>query len=229
LIRFPTFEVAELASLVAPSGLIEQQQLVSLFSYCAVPAEARSMLPKPAFPDVPREGGKNWQWDEKKKGRNVTFSNKNLTARSSGSSWQGGLLVGNKPFTKGHQYWEIKIDNSQHDMIGVVAPDVNISGDSVYSNQPTKCWFVHHSGSIYGGTAPGTTKIGSVGSALTTGDVIGVHLEWDEKSKTYSMHLYRNKTKISSPFQKMAIPLLPAVELYSSPAQITLNCSVKKP
>jgi len=229
LIRFPILEVGDLASIVAPSGLIEQPQLVQLFSYCAVPAEARAALPKPPFPDVAREGGRAFAWDPVKKGRNVTFSNNNLTARASGSSWTGGIFIGNKVFTKGHQYWEVKIDNSQNDMIGVAAPDVNISGDYCYSNQPTKVWFVQYPGSTYGGTATGTVRNGSIGQSFTTGDTMGFSLVWDEKTKTYNMDIYRNKSKIGTPFQKMAPPLVACVEFYSSPAQVTLNSKAKKP
>jgi len=229
LVRFPCLEVADLASVVAPSGMVEQEALVGLFSYCAVPAEARAVLPKPPFPEQPREGGKTFTWDTSKKGRNIVITNNNLTAQTNGSSWTGGVLLGNKVFTKGSQYWEVKVDNSQSDMIGVADPTINWSGDSVYSNQPTKCWFLHYSGSTYGGTAPGSSKISSTGSSITTGDTVGIHLEWDEKSKTYNLHFYRNRSRVSTPFTRISPPVVPALELYSSPARVTLNSKVKKP
>jgi len=228
-VRFPVMDIAELAGVVAPSGVLEQVHLVSLFSYCAVPQEARSALPKPIFPDQPREGGKSFTWDPVKHGRNIAVSNKNLTAQTSGSSWVGGLLMGSKPFTKGHQYWEVKIDASGSDMIGVVAGDVNWNGDSIYSVQPTKCWFIHYPGSTYGGTAPGTVKTPSLTFSATTGDTVGIHLEWDEKTKTYNMHLYRNRNKVGSPFSRITPPVVPALELCSSPARVTLFTKVKKP
>jgi len=223
LVRFPTMEVADIASKVATSGLLAQEQLVALLTYCAVPD--RSLIPAPGFPIQPREGG-SWCWDKDKKGRNVVLSNKNLTALSSGSSWQGGLVIGTKLFTKGTQYWEVTIDHSTNDMIGVVSPDVAFSADSVYSNQPTKCWFVHHSGTAYGGTR-GTKQ--SYSGSVTTGTVVGQLLEWDEKTSTYSLHYYYNKRRNGTPFTRIPPPLYAAVELYSSPARVTLNPKAKKP
>jgi len=220
----PVHEVADIASKVATSGLLAQEQLVSLLTYCAVPD--KSLLPSPGFPTQPREGGV-WTWDKDKKGRNIVFENKNLTARCNGSSWQGGLIMGTKLFTKGTHYWEVTIDHSTNDMVGVVSPDVAYSGDSVYSNQGAKCWFIHHSGSTYGGTRG--TKQSYTGGSFSHGTVVGQLLEWDEKSSTFSLTYFYNKVRKGTPYSRIPPPVLASCELYSSPARVTLNSKAKKP
>jgi hypothetical protein len=224
-VRFPTMEVSDIAAKIQPSGLLAQEQLVALLTYCAVPEAVRASIPAPPFPVTPREGG-SWAWDPQKKGRNVTLSNKNLSATSTGSSWQGGLIMGTRVFTKGTHYWEIMIDHSTNDMVGLVTPDVNFSGDSVYSNQPAKCWFIHHSGSAYGGSR-GTKQ--SYSGAMSTGTKVGQLLEWDEKTSTFSLSYYYNGRKNGTPFTRIPPPVCASVELYSSPARITLNSKAKKP
>jgi len=60
-------DLSEIASLVTASGLLEQKDLVQLFSYCAIPDEKlRAALPSPPFPITSREGS-GWGWDTKKK------------------------------------------------------------------------------------------------------------------------------------------------------------------
>jgi hypothetical protein len=223
-IRFPTMEVADL-SVVAAANLVDPQHLVSLFSYVAMPEAARGSVPAPPYPIAPRTGA-GWQWDPVKKGGSVTLSNKNLTAATTGSSWRRGLVMGSKAFANGNQYWEIKIENSQNDMIGVVAPDVRFDTDSIYSNQTSHCWFVHHPGSLYG-CARGTR--GGYSGAIRTGDTVGIGLVWDEKTSTFSMDVYVNRVKMGTPFTRIPPPVCAATELYASPARVTLNTRAKKP
>jgi hypothetical protein len=207
-IRFPTMEVADL-SVVAAANLVEPQHLVSLFSYVAMPEAARGSVPAPPFPIAPRTGA-GWHWDPVKKGSSITLTNKNLSAATNGSSWRRGLVI----------------ESSQNDMIGVVSPDVRYDADSIYSNQTTHCWFVHHPGSLYG-CARGTR--GGYSGAIRTGDTVGIGLVWDEKSSTYSMDVYVNRVKNGTPFTRIPPPLCAATELYASPARVTLNTRAKKP
>jgi len=66
-VRLPLLQVNDLATVVAPSGLIEPTQLVGLFSYCSVTDEKiRALLPNPGFETKEREGG--GFWDAKKEG-----------------------------------------------------------------------------------------------------------------------------------------------------------------
>jgi len=58
MIRFPLLEVEELASQVAPTGVLDQNVLVMLFAYCATTEEAKKkkMASTVPFPTRPREG-----------------------------------------------------------------------------------------------------------------------------------------------------------------------------
>jgi len=221
-------ELQDIASVVAPSGLVEQVNLVQLFSYCAVTDDkVRALMPAPPFPTQPRSGGGggSFTWDEKKKGSAVTLSNKNLTALSSGSSWNGGLVLGTRKFEKGNHYWEIKIDHSTSDMIGVAKPDVNPNQNSVYSNAASQIWFAHHSSGIYGSVGTKT----SISLSTKTGDVIGVGLEWEEGTKTFALTYYKNRTKLGTPFRQIPPPVVAACELYSTPARVTLDPKARQP
>jgi len=230
-IRFPIMPISQIAAVVAPSGVLDQKDLVELFSYASVQDEnVRKLMPAPGFPTTEREGSSSnsWTWDTKKKGRFVTLSNNNLTATTSGTGgWQGGLILGSKEFKSGDQYWEVKVDNSQSDMIGVASPNINASTDSAYSNCPSQVWFYHYSSGLYGGTVG--VKDTSFSMPCTTGDTLGFHLEWNKTNSTYSLHIYKAKRKVGTPFRNIPPPIVPAVELYYSPARVTLVPKVKKP
>jgi len=66
-VRFPLLQMNEMATIVAPSGLIEPTALVGLFSYLSVTDEKiRALLPNPGFETKEREG--SLTWDAKKEG-----------------------------------------------------------------------------------------------------------------------------------------------------------------
>jgi hypothetical protein len=228
LIRFPTMEINQVATVVAPSGLLEQSQLVGLFSFVSVQDEkVRALLPDPGFPTQPREGGgASFAWSPSKKGRNVTLSNKDLTATTSGSSWNNGLILGTKEFKNGNHYWEIKIDHSTDDMVGVVSPTIPHDVSSAYSSYASQCWFVHHGSGTYGGSV-GIKS--SLDCGARTGDTLGFSLTFNKTSSTFDMGVYKNKKLVGTPFRNIPAPVVAAVELYSSPARCTLDTKVRKP
>jgi len=226
-IRFPTMEITQVASAVAPSGLLEQSQLVGLFSYVSVPDPSlREKMPDPGFPTRARAGGSGFTWDTKKHGHNVTLSNNNLTVTTSGSAWANSLCLGTKEFKSGNHYWEIKIDYSNDDMAGVCKPDINSDGSSVYSSCPSQVWFVHHGVGIYGGTVGTKT---SVDCNSRTGDVLGFALSWNKLNSTFDMSVYKNKKLVGTPFRGIPPPVVAAYELYGSPAKATLDSKARKP
>jgi hypothetical protein len=221
-VRFPTMEVAHIASAVASSGLLEQAQLVQLFSYCANPDEKWRATQVMPFPVKPREGT-GWQWDDKKKGTNVALSNKNLTAQMNGSSWNSALVMGNKQFNNGTHYWEVKIEYGGSDMIGVCSPSVNPTGSNCYSNQSSLIWFAQYSGSCYGNYQS------SISLSATTGQTVGLLLQYDEGSKFFSLTFYRDGYRVGTPFTRIPAPVVAAVEFYTSADRCTLNTKAKKP
>jgi len=228
-VRFPVMEINQIATVVAPSLLLEQSQLVGLFSFVSVTDEkVRAMLPDPGFPTTPREGGNSsgFTWSTTKKGRNVTLSNKDLTATSSGTGWNYGLVLGNKELKSGNHYWEIKLDHSTDDMVGVVSPTIPHDVSSAYSTYGSQCWFVHHGSGTYGGSV-GIKS--SLDCGARTGDTLGVSLTWNKTSSTFDMNVYVNKRLIGTPFRNIPSPVVAAIEFYNSPARATLNCKARKP
>jgi len=178
------------------------------------------------FPINPREGtGASWSWSPNKKGTTVALSNKNLTALSSGSSWNGGVIMGTKEFKNGNHYWEVKIDHSTSDMVGVVKPELNFLANSAYSSCSSQCWFLHHSSGNYGNTTSSTP----VTLAAKTGDTVGCLLEWEAGSSTFALTYYRNRVRLGTAFRMIPPPVVAACELYSSPAKVTLDPKARKP
>jgi len=206
LIRFPTMEINQIATIVAPTALLEQSQLVGLFSYISVTDEkTRAMFPDPGFPTTPREGSvstSEWSWNPSKKGRNVTLSNNNLTAAGAGSSWNYNLITGNKEFKNGNHYWEIKIDYSSDDMVGVVSPTVPHDAVSVYTSYSSQGWWVHHSSGTYGGTV-GIKS--SIDCQAKTGDTLGFGLTHNKTSNTFDLTVYKNKKSCWNTFSQYSI------------------------
>jgi len=226
-IRFPLMEITQVASVVAPSGLLEQSQLVGLFSYVSVPdPSVREKMPDPGFPTTKREGGGGFSWDTKKHGHNVTLSNGNLTATTSSSSWANSLVLGNKEFKSGNHYWELKLDYSTDDMAGVCSPNINPDTSSAYSSCGSQCWFVHHGSGTYGGTIGTKT---SLDCQSRTGDTLGICLTWNKSNSTFDMSVYKNRKLVGTPFRNIPSPVVAAVEFYNSPAKTTLDPKAKKP
>jgi hypothetical protein len=226
LIRFPTMEVATLASAVATSGLLPEQQLVQLFSYCSVPEEVKASLPPLPFSTTSRAGGgSQWQWDAKNHGTNITITG-GITATTTGSGWASGLVFGNKQFKSGNHYWELSLDHSTDDMFGVIDPKVSPTMSSAYSSARTQVWFVHHSSGTHGGNPSFKS---SLNCSARTGDKVGVALDWDPETSTWTMSVFRNGTFIGTPFSRIPPPVVPCCELYSSPARVTLNLKAKRP
>jgi len=221
-VRFPTMEVSQIASAVASSGLLEQAQLVQLFSYCANPDEKWRSTQVLPFPTKNREGT-GWTWDDKKRGKNVVLSNKNLTAQMNGSSWSQAVILGNKVFNNGTHYWEVKVEYGGSDMIGVATPTLNVSGSNAYSNQSSQIWFAQYSGSCYGSYQT------SISLSASTGSTIGMLLEWSDSTKSFSLTYYRDGARIGQPFTRIPAPVVAAIEFYNSGDRATLNPLAKRP
>jgi hypothetical protein len=57
LVRFPTMDVADIASTVAPSGLLDKKQLLELFKYVSMPEGKDRVSIELPFLSQPRQGG----------------------------------------------------------------------------------------------------------------------------------------------------------------------------
>jgi len=71
-IRFPLMQVNDLATVIAPTGLIEPTALVGLFSYLSVTDEKiRALMPNPGFEIKEREGSAQFDFKKEGFGENV--------------------------------------------------------------------------------------------------------------------------------------------------------------
>jgi len=91
-VRFPLMDMSDLASVVGPSKLLEESDLLACFSYVSVPSDdLRALLPKPNFKTEVRGGG----------GKRCKFSTVNdengffyFLGKEGGSSWTNPQLKG---------------------------------------------------------------------------------------------------------------------------------------
>jgi len=229
LIHFPVMELAHVAAVVAPTNVLEQPQLVGLFSYVSVPDEKiRALLPNPGFPTAPRTGGGGsfFTWDTKKHGRNVVLSNNNLTATTSVGSWTSNLVLGSREFKSGNHYWEVKLDVSTGDMIGVASPTVSTDLTSTYTSAGHQVFFVHHGSGTYGGT--GFSPV-AVNAFAKSGDTLGFGLTFNKTSSTFELQIYKNRISMGTPFRNIPAPVVAATEFCSASAKVTLIPKAKKP
>jgi len=112
LIRFPNMQVAELASVVVPTGLLEMQQQLDLFQYVTSreakkKAGGKSELPKSLamFSDLPRKNAVELVWDVGLSNK-VTVSDDGLTATHNGTDGAAFCATG---FTEGKHRWTITV------------------------------------------------------------------------------------------------------------------------
>jgi len=230
-VRFPLLQINEMATIVAPSNLVEPTKLVGLFSYLSVTDEkVRSLLPNPGFETKAREGTQTrttFTWNPQKKGSSLTLSNNNLTLTKNvnSSDWNHGLVFGTVEFKGGDQYWELKIGGRcSTQMIGVARPE-SFSETSIYNGNAGV--FVYCHGGLYG--TLGTKNGVSTSTGFTMNDTIGVHLVWDAKKSTYDFNYYKNGISQGTVFRGIPVPVVAAVEVGDSGDSLTLDSKAKKP
>jgi len=219
-------KMTDFATLVAPSNLIEPTQLVGLFSYLSVTDEKiRALLPSPGFEIKEREGFpqiKQWTWSPLKKGSQITMSNNNLTITKNSSGWNGGTVFGTQEFKGGDQYWEVRLTVDVSQMIGVASP-TGFTDSMLQSSPQAALIYVY---ALYGGLGT-KQELGGMSLSYAVNDVIGIHLAWNAKAKTYDMNYYKNGKFMVTCYRNIPIPVVAAVELHGG--VLTLDTNAKKP
>jgi len=108
-IRFPAMNMEDVATFVAPSQMLNPGQLLEIFTFLGQPDGKK---PKTSFPSTARAGGSDkWVLDEKLKSGPVTLSNKNTTARNTGTNHS--YVLGTASWTKGVHCWRVTRDSGQ--------------------------------------------------------------------------------------------------------------------
>jgi len=134
LIRFPAMNMEDVATFVSPSQMLSPGQLLEIFTFLGQPDGKK---PKTSFPSQPRAGGSDkWNLDEKLKSGAITLSNKNTTARNTGTNH--AYCMGTVAWSKGVHSWRVTRDqgNTQWLLLGVSRkenhPDNSSSGGGFY-------------------------------------------------------------------------------------------------
>eukprot|EP01124_Arcella_intermedia_P030261 TRINITY_DN6587_c0_g1_i1.p1 TRINITY_DN6587_c0_g1~~TRINITY_DN6587_c0_g1_i1.p1 ORF type:complete len:321 (+),score=101.73 TRINITY_DN6587_c0_g1_i1:1-963(+) len=155
-------------------------------------------------------------WD--RHATSIQLSNQNKTALSIGNEWDNVLALGSVPMSKGTFYWELRMDKSNDDMYGI-SQDVQQINSSCYFGQKTG-FFIHHSRGIYGCVVDESDKPGACFNCCAAGTVVGFELSigTQKELKVWKDGAWFSQFDVSS----LALPLYPAVLLYSSGAQCTI-------
>jgi len=115
IIRFPLMAMEDVATFVSPSGMLESNQLLEIFTYLGQP---ESKKPRVSFPSTARAGAVDkWSLDNNMKSSYVTLSNKNMTARNTNS--QHSYCNGTHEFKKGVHCWRVTRDQGPTQWFGV--------------------------------------------------------------------------------------------------------------
>jgi hypothetical protein len=200
LIRFPTMEIAEVATLVDKSGFLTQEQLIALFTYIG----SRSINTK-ASPDScikvfsskardPRWPIGAFKFDTTKKGNLVaiTEDGMKITQTSGTTSWNTTLLT--PKITQGKHVIRFRInsDNRSHwIMIGVC--EASYSNLQNYIGSSTT---PYSKGWSNAGTPGGSGKIypsySNHGTAFRTGDTVTMTIDMTAKTVHYKVNDQEN-------------------------------------
>jgi hypothetical protein len=223
LVRFPTMEVKGVAMAVNPSGLLESQQILDLFTYLSTKNSQNKDVKLPdslkkfnAKPRVPRKKPDAFKWSEAHKHSGITISNGGLSANCGTSSnfSVGGDIV----WDKGQHEWEWEITGS-YLMCGIVPEhfngwvgsgghigDTNFNGWGLYTTGNP--WTVYRAGSS--GSVPN-----SIGSDTTTQVIIRCKLDLDKGTCEFFKGGEKGQSTGVSTFSGITGSVRPAVTLYS--------------
>jgi len=166
-IRFPIMSIDQIATLVTGSGVLNNQQLLSLYTHKGLGDEksasgkAKSKIPKTEFNATERVGSKDkWSLDSVLKTASLVLSNGNLTARTTGSSYS--YILGSAVFSKGQHAWRVTRDTGNTNWIFLGVSRKLPHTDTSYTQHTV--WGFTSGGQIYtAGTASSQTTNFSTG------------------------------------------------------------------
>jgi len=163
----------------------------------------------------------NLTWDPYHIGSSLLLSNGNKTVTGNGIGWVCQLALASCGWSEGVHYWEIRVDKSNDDMIGIMPLISNLRNTS--RNYETNGFFFHHSTGIYGSQRI-AFNLDIYHSNIMT--IVGMLLSFKDESLTVFINGDKRKKFSISHLQER--PLYPAVELFSSQSRVTLVKYEKK-
>jgi hypothetical protein len=218
-IRFPCMDVTTVAAKVNPSGLLEAQQMLDLFTYLGtknagikggkVPA---SLSKFKATPRVPRKKPDAFVWSTVLKHASITLSDNGLTCTGTSSNQS---VAGDVVWEKGvHEFeMDLKGNTGAYAMVGIVPANNNAwnsgshIGDGSFNGWALfmySTWSTYRNGS--NSSISGQTGQGPV--------VIGCRVDLDKGKCEFFRGGIKSGTNIGTLFHDITGPVRPACTLY---------------
>jgi len=189
-IRFTNMDVTTVATKVNPSGLLESQQILDLFTYLGLKNSGSKDVKVPSSltkfnvkPRTPRKKPDAFKWSESHKWSTITISDNGLTASGGSNQTIGGDIT----FSKGVHEWEFELkgESSAYAMIGVIPASYASWGSGSHIGDSTiNGWglFLYNPWSRY--RTNSSTPISS-GASGTGPVVVGMRLDCDKGTMEY--------------------------------------------
>ena len=159
---------------------------------------------------TPEEIG--FHFDKVNSGASIKISNGGLTA-TFGSSESWATVLGSTGFLVGRNRWEIRIDRSPtaYLFVGVASRDANLS---TFLGGDSHGWGYIGDRALY----HKRNKVKVYGERFSQGDIIGVTLDMDEGTLSFS----KNGVELGVAMENMTGVLYPAVAFYNRGQRVTL-------
>jgi len=210
-VRFPLMKLEDVASKVQPEQVLEDEQLLQIFTYLGAPREAKpNLVGFNPNPRSPRVGISKMAWDPNKKNASLVLSDSNLVAKSfDNNSWR--CVYGDKVFTDGVHCWEVHLlqcdtANAYNVMVGVVP-----ANDASYVNQHIGIynapgWVLCSSSGTIACVSKGSNPV-SFTSAITGGQQVGCRLDCNKQT----LEFFKNGRRIGTAFTDIHPPVRAAI------------------
>jgi len=197
LIRFPNMDIADIASVGSTCGLLDQTQLVALFTYIGQKAVTKSPSMDSCLKEFsskarkPREPLGAFSFDESSKGSMQQISNEGKTIKQTSGSNQWNT-VRSKQWVKSGKYkvkFRIDGDSGTHWIfLGVVNRQFTRYNDtsSGYLGSDSNSWGYTPGGSYPYGYNGGSSR--NYGVVYRQGDVVTMSLDMDAKTMGFAVN-----------------------------------------
>jgi len=218
-VRFPLMTTQDIAVSVAPSTLLEANQILDLFTYLGMKgsSDKKPKLPKSleifnAKDRKPRKPPCWFKWDNNMKHSSLILSNEGLTTSSNTTSYQP--IFGDIEISEGVHEWEIELTqfyvNAYSVMVGVVPTSyTNYSASQMigYSGHiPGWSYAAGQGQKYYNGSQT------AYGRTCAQGDVVRVRLDMDKKNIEY----FVNDQSQGIAYTGVNGPVRPAMSMYGT-------------
>jgi hypothetical protein len=223
-IRFPTMQLQDLAVKVERMKLLDQNQLLSLFTFVGAKGNAKldPALKFNAKPRKPRLPVGAFVWDESKKGAsiNIVKDSNGKTVRQTAGTNQWNTIITKQWISKGTHVIKFRIDNDSRShwiFIGVASKAYSRFSDvsNGYIGSQSDSWgWSNGSGSSY--LYPGSR---TYGRAFNQGDIVEMTVNMTDKTISYRLN---DGQSFGEAFRGISDEVAVAVTLYDESDQVTI-------